>query len=51
MDEHPFLDDDRAPPWLRELVAPLDDEGYVHVSQRPGLGLDIDFDSIRGHAL
>jgi L-alanine-DL-glutamate epimerase-like enolase superfamily enzyme len=48
---HPFLDYDQPPPWLRELVDPLDDQGYVHVSQRPGLGLDIDFDYIREHTL
>jgi len=48
---HPFLEYDRPPPWLRELVDPLDDQGYVHVSQRPGLGLDIDFDYIREHTL
>jgi L-alanine-DL-glutamate epimerase-like enolase superfamily enzyme len=48
---HPFLDYDRPPPWLRELVDPLDDEGYVHISQRPGLGLDIDFEYIREHTL
>jgi L-alanine-DL-glutamate epimerase-like enolase superfamily enzyme len=48
---HPFLDYDHPSPWLRELVDPLDTEGYVHVSQRPGLGLDIDFDYIREHLL
>jgi len=48
---HPFLEYDQPPPWLRELVDPLDAEGYVHVSQRPGLGLDIDFDYIREHLL
>jgi L-alanine-DL-glutamate epimerase-like enolase superfamily enzyme len=48
---HPFLDYDQPPPWLHELVDPLDDQGYVHVSQRPGLGLDIDFDYIREHTL
>jgi L-alanine-DL-glutamate epimerase-like enolase superfamily enzyme len=48
---HPFLDYDRPPPWLHELVDPLDTEGYVHVSQRPGLGLNIDFDYIQEHML
>ena len=48
---HPFLDYDQPPPWLRELVDPLDDQGYVHVSERPGLGLDIDFAYIREHTL
>jgi L-alanine-DL-glutamate epimerase-like enolase superfamily enzyme len=48
---HPFLDHDQPPPWLNEIADPMDDEGYVHVSQRPGLGLDINFDYIRDHAL
>jgi hypothetical protein len=26
----------------------MDAEGFVHVSELPGLGLDIDFDYIRG---
>ena len=46
---HPFLDYDRPPPWLKELVDPMDEQGYVHVSQKPGLGMDIDFDYIREH--
>jgi hypothetical protein len=29
----------------------MDDQGFVHVSQRPGLGLDVNFDYIRDHAL
>ena len=44
---HPFIDHDQPPPWLKECVDPLDDEGYVHVSQRPGLGEEIDFDYIQ----
>jgi L-alanine-DL-glutamate epimerase-like enolase superfamily enzyme len=48
---HPFVDYDRPQPWLNELADPLDDEGYVHVSQKPGLGLDINFDYIREHAV
>lgn len=48
---HPLLEYDRPPPWLREPVDPLDDQGYVHVSQRPGLGFAIDFDYIREHTL
>ena len=46
---HPFLDHDQPQPWLKELVDPMDDEGYVTVSQRPGLGMDIDLDYIRDH--
>jgi L-alanine-DL-glutamate epimerase-like enolase superfamily enzyme len=48
---HPFLDYEQPPPWLNEIVDPMDDEGYVHVSGRPGLGLDINYDYIRDHAL
>jgi L-alanine-DL-glutamate epimerase-like enolase superfamily enzyme len=48
---HPFLDYDKPPPWLHALPDPLDNEGYVHVSQQPGLGLEINFDYIREHAL
>jgi L-alanine-DL-glutamate epimerase-like enolase superfamily enzyme len=46
---HPFLDHDEPPPWLNEPVDPMDDEGYVHISQRPGLGLDINFDYVQAH--
>ncbi len=48
---HPFLDYEEPPPWLNKLVDPMDDEGYVHVSQEPGLGLDINFDHIQGNLL
>lgn len=48
---HPFLDYEQPVPWLNEIVDPMDDEGYVHVSQRPGLGLDIARDYIREHAV
>lgn len=46
---HPFLDYEQSPPWLNELVDPMDEQGYVHVSQKPGLGMDINFDYIREH--
>jgi L-alanine-DL-glutamate epimerase-like enolase superfamily enzyme len=46
---HPFIDYEKPAPWLNQLVDPLDAEGYVHVSNRPGLGLDINFDYIREH--
>jgi L-alanine-DL-glutamate epimerase-like enolase superfamily enzyme len=44
---HPFIDYEQPAPWLNEIADPMDDEGYVHVSQRPGLGLDINWDYIR----
>lgn len=48
---HPFIDYEQPAPWLNELVDPMDDEGYVHISQRPGLGEEINFDYIRDHRL
>lgn len=46
---HPFINYEQPAPWLNELADPMDDEGYVHVSPRPGLGLDINFEYIREH--
>jgi L-alanine-DL-glutamate epimerase-like enolase superfamily enzyme len=46
---HPFVDYEAPPPWLHELVDPMDEEGNVHVSQKPGLGMEINFDFIREH--
>jgi L-alanine-DL-glutamate epimerase-like enolase superfamily enzyme len=46
---HPFIDYEKPAPWLKELADPMDDEGYVHVSPQPGLGLDINFEYIREH--
>ncbi len=48
---HPFLDYEQPPPWLNELPDPMDDQGYVHVSQRPGLGLDINFEYVQEHRI
>lgn len=46
---HPFIDYDTPAPWLNELVDPMDDQGYVHVSQKPGLGMDINWAYITDH--
>lgn len=46
---HPFMDHEQPSPWLNEIVDPMDEQGYVHVSQKPGLGTDINFDYIQGH--
>lgn len=43
---HPTIDYEKPAPWLDELADPMDDEGYVHVSQEPGLGMAINFDYI-----
>src|ERR1700730_16571199 len=48
---HPFVDYDSPPPWLNESGAPMDAEGNVAVSLKPGLGMDINFDYIRDNSL
>jgi L-alanine-DL-glutamate epimerase-like enolase superfamily enzyme len=48
---HPFIDYDAPPAWLHEAVDPMDEQGYVHVSERPGLGMLINFDYIRDNAV
>lgn len=48
---HPFLDYEEVPPWLDEPVDPMDACGYVHISQRPGLGVAINQDYIEAHAI
>ena len=44
---HPFIDHDEVPPWLNKPIDPMDDQGFVHISQEPGLGMDINFDYIQ----
>lgn len=46
---HPFVNYEQPAPWLHAIADPLDDQGYVHVSQRPGLGWEINFEYIREH--
>ena len=48
---HPFLDYEQPDPWLNQIVDRMDDEGYVHVSDRPGLGLHINSDYVGEHAI
>ena len=48
---HPFVDYEEVPPWLEEPVDPMDDHGYVHVSERPGLGVALNEAYIREHTL
>ena len=43
---HPSIDYEEVPSYLKALPDPLDEEGYVHISQEPGLGWEIDFDYI-----
>ena len=46
---HPFIDHDKPAPWLNELADPMDDNGFVHVSNRPGLGWNINWEFIEGN--
>jgi L-alanine-DL-glutamate epimerase-like enolase superfamily enzyme len=48
---HPFINYDATPPWLNTPVDPMDTAGQVHVSQSPGLGLDLNWDFIRSNLL
>ena len=48
---HPFIDYEKPAPWLNKLNDPMDDEGFVHVSQEPGLGQDINFDYIEANRI
>ncbi|RME50367.1 MAG: enolase [Caldilineae bacterium] len=44
---HPFIDYEQPPAWLNQRDDPMDEEGFVHVSPRPGLGQDINWDYIQ----
>ncbi|SDX56987.1 L-alanine-DL-glutamate epimerase [Pseudomonas syringae] len=46
---HPFLDYDDVPAYLNTLVDPMDSDGFVHLSEQPGLGEDINFSYIETH--
>jgi len=39
------------PPHLKKITDPIDDDGYVHVSQQPGLGIEYDWDYINANLL
>lgn len=48
---HPFLEYDEVPAYLNSLADPMDKQGYVQLSQQPGLGEDINFDYIAAHTV
>lgn len=48
---HPYLDYDEVPAYLKRLVDPMDSDGFVHLSDLPGLGEEIDFDFIETNTL
>ena len=45
----PGIDYETPPPYLKEIPDPLDDNGYVHVPDEPGLGYQLDMDYIEAH--
>jgi L-alanine-DL-glutamate epimerase-like enolase superfamily enzyme len=48
---HPLIDYEKPKPWLKKIIDPMDNQGFVSIPQNPGLGLDIDFDYIKDNAL
>ena len=46
---HPFIDYDQPHPWLNQIDDPLDSDGNVTISDRPGLGQDINWDYINAN--
>jgi L-alanine-DL-glutamate epimerase-like enolase superfamily enzyme len=46
---HPFVDYDRPPQYLNNIWDPMDNEGYVHLSDAPGLGFDLNLDYIKAN--
>lgn len=46
---HPFLDYEVPALYLNTICDPMDEEGYVHAPDIPGIGDDINFDYIRDH--
>jgi len=40
------VDYEMPPPYLEEICDPMDSEGYVRISQEPGMGYRINWDYI-----
>ncbi len=47
----PDVDYEQPPPYLTSIADPMDGEGNVIVSEKPGLGLDFDWDYIEANRL
>ena len=47
----PGVDTDSPPPYLAEIVDPMDEEGYVHLPQEPGMGYRIIWDYIESNRI
>jgi L-alanine-DL-glutamate epimerase-like enolase superfamily enzyme len=43
---HPHLDYEQSTPWLNHIIDPMDPDGYVDISQKPGLAMDINWSYI-----
>ena len=43
---HPFIDYDTPPAYLNRIDDEMDEDGYVHLRNEPGLGQDINFDYV-----
>ena len=43
---HPFIDYDESPSYLHSIIDPMDEEGFIPMPMRPGLGEDIHFEYI-----
>ena len=48
---HPFINHEENTPWLKEPIDRVDSEGNVHLPQRPGLGMDINWDFVNANRL
>ena len=48
---HPFVDYEVVPLYLNARIDPMDEHGFVHLSQQPGIGWDFNWDYIRENAL
>jgi L-alanine-DL-glutamate epimerase-like enolase superfamily enzyme len=46
---HPSLSYRDRTPWLNDLIDPMDADGRVRISRKPGLGMDINWDFIERH--
>ena len=42
----PDVDNDIPDPWMKSICDPMDDEGNIIISQRPGLGMEFNWDYI-----
>jgi L-alanine-DL-glutamate epimerase-like enolase superfamily enzyme len=48
---HPFINHEETTPWLREPIDRVDAKGNVRLPQRPGLGMDLNWDFINANRL